>query len=256
MLRLKHMGKENALKPKVLAVIGARSGSKGILDKNIKLLLGKPLFTWVAEAAKKSKYISRLIFSSDSPAYAKIAREYGVDAPFLRPAEFAEDYSTDWEYLAHATKWVEENEKWKPDIILRLMPTSPLCQTAHIDACIELLLEDPIADAARTVHEVTHHPYKTWRIDGEYLYPAVPKQVTGFDMPAFLPRQAFPSCFAHGDPIAVRFNTLINKRSMGEKIRYHIILPNEAVDINDDIDFLLAKILLRKRIGGESSKSI
>ena len=249
------MKAKNSQKLKVLGVIGARSGSKGIPDKNIKPLLGKPLFVWVAEAAQKSKRISRLLFSSDSPKYVALARRYGLNAPFLRPAELAGSDSIDWEYLAHATKWIEENEKWKPDIILRLMPTSPLCHPAHIDACIELLMEDPRAEAARIVYEVAHHPYKTWRLDGHYLSPVVPEQVTGFAMPAFLPRQALPPCFAHGDPIAVRYDTLINKRSMGEKIRYHVILRNEVVDINDELDFLLAEILLRKRIDGVDSKN-
>lgn len=247
------MKTNHAPKPKVLGVIGARSGSKGIPDKNIKLLLGKPLFAWVAEAAKKSKHISRLLFSSDSPKYAALAREYGVDAPFLRPAALAKDKSTDLGYLTHATKWIEENEKWRPDIVLRLMPTSPLCRPEHIDACIELLLKDPRAEAARIVYEATHHPYKMWRVDGQYLSPAVPQEVTGFTLPASLPRQALPPCFAHSDPIAVRYDTLMGKRSMGEKIRYHTIPRSEAVDINDEVDFLLAEILLRKRIGRRSS---
>lgn len=248
------MKNKSPQKPKVLGVIGARSGSKGIPGKNVKRLLGKPLFVWVAEAAKKSKRISRLVFSSDSSSYAALAKKHGIDAPFLRPSKLANDTSTDLEYLAHAAKWVEDNEAWRPDIIVRLMPTSPLCQSAHIDACVELLLNDPSAEAARVIYEAPHHPYKMWRISGDYLSPAVPEAVTGHAMPAFLPRQTFPQCFAHGDPIAVRYDTLINKSSMGEKIRYHVIPRSEAVDINDEIDFLLAEILLRKRIDRSSGK--
>ena len=247
------MSKKNTQKLKVLGVIGARSGSKGIPDKNIKRLLDKPLFLWVAEAARKSRFISRLIFSTDSPAYAALAKRHGVDAPFLRPAKLARDTSTDWEYLAHAARWVEENEAWKPDIIVRLMSTSPLCRPEHIDACIELLLKAPPAEAARVIYGATHHPYKMWRTSGNYLSPAVPRVVTGHTMPAFLPRQALPPCFVHGDPIAVRYDTLMRKRSMGEKIRYHLIPRSEAVDINDEVDFLLAEILLWKRIGRRSS---
>lgn len=241
------MKTNNAPKPKVLGVIGARSGSKGIPDKNIRPLLGKPLFVWIAEAAKRSRHISRLVFSSDSPAYAKLAKKHSVDAPFLRPAKLAGSESTDWEYLTHATEWIEGHEQWRPDIILRLMPTSPLCRSEHIDACVELLLTDPNAEAARVIYEAPHHSYKMWRTRGDYLIPAVPEAVTGHAMSAFLPRQALPPCFAHSDPIAVRYDTLINKRSMGEKIRYHTIPRSEAVDINDEVDFLLAEILLRRR---------
>lgn len=242
-------------KPRVLGVIGARSGSKGILNKNIRPLLGKPLFMWIADAAKQSKRISRLIFSTDSPEYAALAKQYGVDAPFLRPAELARDTSTDWEYLSHAARWIEEHEKWKPDIVLRLMPTSPLCRAEHIDACIELLTHDPSAEAARVIYEASHHPFKTWKLDGDYLSPAVPESGTGHTMPAFLPRQALPLCFAHGDPIAVRYDTLMGKRSMGEKIRYHTISRNEAVDINDEVDFLLAEMLLKQREDGKGSSN-
>jgi len=86
-------------KPKVLGVIGARAGSKSVPHKNIKPLLGKPLFAWIAEAAKNSKYVTRLIMSTDSPEYARVAREHGVETPFLRPAELSGDKVPDWDYL-------------------------------------------------------------------------------------------------------------------------------------------------------------
>ncbi|MDP2696303.1 MAG: acylneuraminate cytidylyltransferase family protein [bacterium] len=235
-------------KPKVLAVIGARSGSIGVPNKNIRPLCGRPLFTWIADAAKKSKHISRLIISTDSQQYADIARKHGLEAPFLRPAEISHGKSTDEEYLIHAAQWFQKNENWSPDIVLRLMSTSPLCQPKHIDKCIDLLISDPSAEAARIIYEAPDHPYKMWRADGDYLIPTASKEFTGFDMPAFMPRQALPKCYIHGDPIAVRNDVLLNKKSMGEKIRYHIIPQEEAADIDSEVDFLLAEILLKQKL--------
>src|SRR3989338_4410770 len=106
--------------PKILGVVGARSGSKSIPHKNIKPLLGKPLMGWIIEAAKKSRLITRLVLSTDSEDYAKIGREYGAETPFLRPPEFSHDTASDIDYLTHAVGWLGANENWKPDIILRL----------------------------------------------------------------------------------------------------------------------------------------
>ena len=146
--------------PKVLAVIGARSGSKSIPDKNIKPLLGKPLMGWIIEAAKKAKTVSRVVLSTDSETYAEVGRQFGAETPFIRPADIAHDKAIDIEYLTHATKWLEDNEGWKPDIILRLPATSPLCTPEFIDRCVELLMEDPNATSARTVTDTSKHPYK------------------------------------------------------------------------------------------------
>src|SRR3989339_2096135 len=99
---------------KVLGIVGARSGSKSIPHKNIRPLLDKPLMAWIIEAAKNSKYISRLILSTDSSEYARIGRQYGAETPFARPAEFANDTASDIDYLTHAVQWMEENENWKP----------------------------------------------------------------------------------------------------------------------------------------------
>lgn len=232
----------------MLGVVGARSGSKSIPNKNIKPLLGKPLMAWIIEAAKKSRYISRLIVSTDSPKYAEIAKKYGAEVPFLRPRELARDYSLDVEYLTHAVKWLEKNNSWKADIILRLTPTSPLCKPEFIDRCVELLLENKNADSARTVTPAQHHPYKTWKEENGYLKPLLTKEITGFDVPGELPRQLFPTVYVHSDPVAVRYDALINKKNMGRKTRFHIISSEDAVDIDNEIDYLLAETILKKRL--------
>ena len=235
----------------ILGVIGARAGSKSIPDKNIKLLLGRPLMAWMIDAAKKSKHITRLIVSTDSEEYAAIARAHGAETPFLRPAELASDTASDMDYLTHAVSWLEQNEGWKADIILRLPPTSPLCTPESIDAVIEHLLNDPETTASRTITAAPKHPYKLWQIKDDTLHPFVPKETTGHTEPSGMARQSFtPAAYAHVDAIAVRYNTLMQDRLLtGTKVRYHKLDKTDAVDIDSEIDFLVAEILLKRRLG-------
>ncbi len=234
----------------ILGVVGARAGSKSIPDKNIRLLLGKPLVAWIIEAAKKSKYITRVVLSTDSEKYAAIGKECGAETPFLRPPKLADDRASDIDFLTHVTAWLEQNENWKADIILRLPPTTPLCKTESIDACVELLMNDKEASSARTITKASKHPYKLWKKDGEKLIPFIPKALTGFDEPSNMPRQVFPQAYAHVDVIAVRYDTLMKEKLLtGKKTLYHEIPKSDAVDIDDENDFLLAEILLKKRLG-------
>lgn len=236
---------------KVLAVVGARSGSKGIPDKNIKPLLGKPLMAWVIGAAKRSKYLTRLILSMDSGKYAEIGRKLGVEVPFIRPKKYATDKADDISYLTHAVLWLEKNEGWKPDIIVRLVPTTPLVKTESIDACVKLLIDDPKATSARTIKPAPKHPYKLWKIKGDELVPYIPKKLTGFDEPSNAARQLLPPAYAHVDVIAVRYKTLINDRLLtGKRNRYHM-LKSPSIDIDSEADFELAEVLMRGRKSNE-----
>lgn len=232
----------------MLAVMGARSGSKSIPNKNIKLLKGRPLFTWAADAAKGSKHISRFVFSTDSEEYADLARSYQIEVPFLRPENLAGDSVPDFDYLHHAATWLEAQEGWYADIIVRVPATSPLCTSAHIDRCIELLIEDQEADSARTITKAGKHPYKLWRKDGDVIVPFLPTSITGDKDAHNLPRQSFPEAYQHVDVIALRWSTLVEKREMaGDRIRYVEIPREESVDIDTETDFILAEFLLEKR---------
>ncbi len=233
---------------KILGVVGARSGSVGLPHKNIKLLLGKPLLAWIIEAAKASKYITRVVLSTDSEEYAAIGRQFGAETPFMRPRELAENHVPDFDWLHHAAVWLRDNENWQADIIVRLPPTSPLCTTEDIDACIKLLLLDPNADSAYTVLEATKHPYKMWRTqnNGEYIEPFLSEDFTGIKDAYNKPRQSYPKAYMYIDSSAIRWRTLVDRRSMaGEKVRYRII--SEAVDIDTAEDFKRAEKILRAR---------
>jgi len=104
--------------PQVLAIIPARGGSKKIPKKNIKLLAGKPLIAYTIEESKKSKYISRIILSTDNEEIAIIGKKLGAEVPFLRPSELAEDNVTDLPVFQHCLNWLRENENYIPDIIV------------------------------------------------------------------------------------------------------------------------------------------
>jgi len=235
---------------KILGVVGARSGSKSIPGKNVRPLLGKPLMAWIIEAARQSRYISRLILSTDSREYAEIGNKYGAEIPFLRPPELAEDATPDFDYLYHAATWLKEHEGWQADIILRLPPTTPLCTKEHIDACIKLLLDDSSANSSRTIVKASKHPYKLWRMEGDHIVPFLPESLTGLHDAHNMPRQAFPPAYQHVDVIALRWKTLVEQQSMaGERVRCHLIPRNEAIDIDTEDDFLFAKLLLKRREG-------
>ncbi|OGD85208.1 hypothetical protein A2696_02930 [Candidatus Curtissbacteria bacterium RIFCSPHIGHO2_01_FULL_41_13] len=246
----------------VLGIVGARSGSKSIPHKNIKPLLGKPLMAWVIAAAKKSKYLTRLILSTDSEKYAKIGKKLGIEVPFIRPQKYAGDSADDISYLAHAVAWLEKNDGWKADIIVRLIPTTPLCKTESIDACIKLLIDDSKASSARTIAPAPKHPYKLWRIVGNELKPfiqrkamLIDKKLTGFSEPSNMARQLLPPAYAHVDVIAVRYNTLMKDQLLtGKRIRYVMLEKNESIDIDTGIDFLLAELLLKRKLESKSMK--
>ncbi len=110
----------------ILALIPARGGSKGIPHKNIRSFAGYPLIAWSIAAGLQANSVSRVLVSTDDEEIASVARDYGADAPFLRPSELAQDRTTDLPVFEHALKWLEDIEGYKPDIVIQLRPTSPI----------------------------------------------------------------------------------------------------------------------------------
>ncbi len=235
---------------KILAIIPARGGSKSVPGKNIKLLSGKPLIAWKIESAKKSKYINRVIVSTDDPEIAEVAREYGAEVPFLRPKEISGDLATDIEFLDHVVNYLRDSENYLPDIIIRLPPTSPLATHEHIDEGIKKLIETPGIDAVRPIIEAPKHPYKMWRIsDADLIVPFLDKDITGFDEPHNLPRQLFPKVYIHTGAMDVLWlETLKTLRSTsGLKTAYFMMKPEDSVNIDYPIDFHFAEFLMNSR---------
>ncbi|HEY4517676.1 MAG TPA: acylneuraminate cytidylyltransferase family protein [Candidatus Paceibacterota bacterium] len=141
---------------KILGIITARGGSKGIPGKNIKLLFGKPLIAYTIETAKKSGVFDRLILSTDDEAIANVAREYGCEVPFMRPAELAQDATPHLPVIQHAVAWLREHESYQPDFVMILQPTSPLRQAFHIKEAAELMLQKE-PDSVLSVAPIPEH---------------------------------------------------------------------------------------------------
>lgn len=130
-----------------LAIIPARSGSKGLPGKNIKNLCGKPLIAWSIEVAKKSKYLDEIMLNTNSEKIANIAKKFGANVPFLRPQNLAQDTSSTFDVVKHTIEFYKNELKKEFDFIVLLEPTSPLREVCDIDNAIEILLDNNLADA-------------------------------------------------------------------------------------------------------------
>ena len=153
----------------VVAIIPARSGSKSIPDKNIKHLAGKPLIAYSIAAARLAKNIDRVIVSTDSQKYADIAAQYGAEVPFLRPVKISGDTSTDYLCIKHALDWLQDQGGSQPEYLVHLRPTTPLRDSRCIEDAIELLRNNEVATALRSVHEMSESAYKTMEIETGFL---------------------------------------------------------------------------------------
>jgi CMP-N-acetylneuraminic acid synthetase len=228
---------------KVLAIIPARSGSKGIPHKNIKLFKGKPLIYWSIKQALDSKYINRIIVSTDSQHYADIAKNYGAETPFLRPKEISEDLSTDYEFLKHCLDHIIVNENYFPDIIVQLRPTYPNRTTNMIDNMIKLFIDNyKDYDSLRTVIPFNKSPYKMYTINDKQLIPLfkfVHHNNNKINEPYNQCRQILPQCYLHNGyvdiikPVTILFNNSVT----GSNILPYIMNQNEVHDIDNHIDF-------------------
>lgn len=218
-----------------LALIPARGGSKGIPRKNIRNFAGYPLIAWSIAAAKQSKSVTRVIVSTDDEEIAAVARQFGAETPFLRPAEFAQDKTTDLPVFVHALKWLDENEGYKPDVVVQLRPTSPIRPRGLVDKAIEILLAHPDADSVRGVVSAGQNPHKMWRLpNGENAPMKNLLEVEGIDEPYNAPRQILPPVYWQTGHIdAIRAETILNGSMSGKNIYPLVIDSVFTVDIDN-----------------------
>jgi N-acylneuraminate cytidylyltransferase len=223
----------------VLALIPARGGSKGIPRKNIRNFAGYPLIAWSIAAAKQSELVTRVIVSTDDEEIAAVAREWGAETPFLRPAEFAQDKSTDLPVFEHALKWLEDVEGYRPDVIIQLRPTSPIRPRTMVDDAIRILLDHADADCVRGVVPAAQNPFKMWRFNGEKnpLNPLL--EVEGIPEPYNAPRQILPPVYWQTGHIdAIRDATIAQKNSLTGDVIYPLLIDSKyTVDIDNLSDW-------------------
>jgi CMP-N-acetylneuraminic acid synthetase len=233
----------------ILAILPARGGSKGIPRKNIKLLAGEPLIAYSIRAAQESKHISRTIVSTEDEEIRHVALRYGAEVPFVRPAALADDHAVDLDVFQHCLKWLDDNQSYRPEIVVQLRPTAPLRTTARIDEAIDLFLEAPSVDCVRTVRLSPQHPLKMWRVVDGYLTPFVPVSVSCFEEPYNMPRQDLGTAYVQNGSIDVIRTTVITEgNSMsGSRIRPLIMTDEESVNIDSPTDWEMAELLMQRR---------
>jgi N-acylneuraminate cytidylyltransferase len=218
----------------VLALIPARGGSKGIPRKNIRSFAGYPLIAWSIAAAKKSELVTRVIVSTDDEEIAAVARQWGAEAPFLRPDEISQDKTTDLPVFEHALKWLEDAEGYRPEIVVQLRPTSPIRPVSMVDDAIGILRDHKDADCVRGVVPAGQNPFKMWRFNGEGkpLNPLL--VVDGIAEPYNAPRQILPSVYWQTGHIdAIRISTVTQKKSLTGDVIYPLLIdPKYTVDID------------------------
>lgn len=221
----------------ILCIIPARSGSKGLPNKNIKMLKDKPLIAWSIDQAKNSKHYKnmRIIVSTDSLEYMEIAKKYGAEVPVLRPLAISLDTSLDIEFITHMVDWLSENENYNPDIILHLRPTTPLRSVEIIDDCIDKFIYNfNNYDSLRTVSFVEKTPFKMYTIENNKLTPLF-NQVNNIKEPYNCGRQMLPSCYIHNGYIdIIKTSILKNNTISGDNI-YPYVINENIIDI-DTID--------------------
>ncbi|WP_366669262.1 acylneuraminate cytidylyltransferase family protein [Lysinibacillus fusiformis] len=225
------------LKPKILAIIPARGGSKGLPRKNILYLNGKPLISWTIESALKSKYISECILSSDDVEIIKIAKKWGCTVPFTRPSYLAQDNSTSIDVVLHALEYYKEY-----DYVLLLQPTSPLRTVEDIDSCIEYVLKNNI-EICVSVCESDKSPYWMYCIEDEKLIPIIQNEEM------ILRRQELPVSYVLNGAIYIaKIEQFLKEKTFFTQNTYSFIMPKErSKDIDDIFDFKMCEFIMQSQ---------
>lgn len=223
----------------ILAIIPARGGSKGTPKKNIKLLLGRPLIDYTIKAAKESKYINKIMVSTDDKEIKEIALKSGAEVPFIRPDHLATDTSKVIDAcLDVLDKFRELN--YVPDLIVLLQPTSPLRKTLHIDEAISIMFRNN-ADAVISVSECKH-PSITLRIDEENKLKSFYNQEYCFENRQFIEK----AYCMNGSIYICKTSLLIEQQTFfNENTLPYIMSCKDSIDIDTNFDFELAAMLLK-----------
>ena len=225
----------------ILAIIPARGGSKGLPGKNIKELNGKPLIAYTIEAAKKSKYIDRVVISTDDKEIADTSKTYGGEIPCLRPDELSKDNSPTIDCVIHMLNYLKEKESYVPEYVALLQCTSPLRDYNHLNEAIEKLIKTK-KDAIVSVCEAEVNPYWTNVFEGDDLKYFIEegRKITR--------RQDLPKVYrGNGAFYIVKTSVLITERTVEPENLTGYIMSNEAsIDIDTIMDFKIAEIMIKE----------
>lgn len=232
---------------KVRAFIFARGGSKGVPRKNIRHLDGKPLIAHAIEIARVSPSLGNVLVSTDDAEIADVARAYGAQVPFLRPAELAGDTASEWLAWRHAIEWVTR-EEGEFDIFVSLPTTSPFRAVEDVEACIRILREEPQTDVVATVKAADRSPYFNMvRVDADgaaqLVIPPSGPVLRRQDAPAVFDMTTV--CYAARTSFVRRKTGLFEGR-----LRVVEVPAERALDIDTPFDFAIAEYLAAARKSG------
>lgn len=219
----------------ILAIIPARSGSKGVPGKNIAKFRDHPLLAYSIAAAKMCTSVARVLLSTDSAEYAEIGRRYGAEVPFLRPLDISLDLSTDREFLLHTLDWLNKHEGFCPNLIVHLRPTTPIRDPQKLEEAIAIMQRSHEADSLRSAHLSSACPFKWFALDPqsdwyETISPHVTLEQTN------LPRQAFPPVYIPNGYVDILKPDVIRAQSSIHGSKIHKFLTDVCHDIDDPRD--------------------
>lgn len=230
-------------KPDVVALIPARGGSKSVPRKNLLPVAGKPLIAYSILHAQACPSITRIIVSTDDDEISQVARSFGAEVPFKRPAEAASDTATDFQVFHHALTWLSQHESYVPELVVHLRPTGPVREVALIERAVQLMLDNPEADALRSVGTAEQTPYKMWRIEDSFLRPLI--ELPGYPEAHSMPRQKLPVAYwQNGYVDIVRPRTIVELESMTGQVVLPFVVEGKIheLDYVDQIPALEAAV--------------
>jgi CMP-N,N'-diacetyllegionaminic acid synthase len=229
-----------SMKPKIIAIIPARGGSKGLPGKNVRELNGKPLIYYTIREALESKFLDRIIVSTEDKEIMELARAYGAEV-IIRPVELAMDDTPSLPVFQHTIQYLEEVKDYHPDVIVILQPTSPLRTVDDIDGAIRKFLETD-CDSVVSVCKVEHPPHWTYFLKGDRLEPVIKggEKITR--------RQDAPEVYRSSGAVYVTHRDVIMKqnRIWGNDTRAFIIPPERSIDIDTEVDLKVAEVLIKE----------
>ncbi len=231
----------------VVALIPARQGSKRVPGKNVRLLKGHPMLAYTIASARESGVFERVIVSTDAEEVAEVARYYGAEVPFLRPAEFASDTSPDIEWLDYTLRELKtRGQSWEAFSLLR--PTSPFRTAATIRRAWTLFSSQAGVDSLRAVEKCAQHPGKMWVVRGSRMLPLLPFGPVERPWHS-TPYQALPEVYVQNASLEMAWTKVVLE---GRSIAGTTIVPfltegYEGFDINDPRDWTLAETLIDER---------
>ncbi|MEQ1895972.1 MAG: acylneuraminate cytidylyltransferase family protein [Vicinamibacterales bacterium] len=229
---------------RAVALIPARQGSKRVPGKNVRPLGGHPMLACTIAAARASGVFEAVIVSTESEEIARVARHYGAEVPFLRPAAFAGDTSPDIEWVEHTLATLASSGR-PYDCFSLLRPTSPFRTAATIRRAMALFLAQQGVDSLRAVEKCTQHPGKMWVVRGERMFPLLPFGPAEQPWHS-TPYQALPLVYVQNASLEIAWTSVVRDRRTiaGDVVVPFITEGHEGFDINDPVDWLIAERLL------------